>query len=346
MHEPRAFDTTFVTTAEIAIAVPVRNEAERLPRLLDALARQIGAPPFTLALLFDNCDDDSHATVQHLAPTLPFPIVTQCETAGGPPNAGLARARAMAMALSIAPDGVLMTTDADSQPAPDWVAANLSALARADVVAGRIVRHPGRAAPLQARLEAYYDRLHALRRRLDPVTWEAADTHHWTSAASLAMTSHVYRTAGGFPPLVHGEDAALADAAARLGLSLRRDARAHVATSARRNGRVSGGFAAQLAAFDRTDHAPAVFHPEDEAWRYTLHAEARHGHGRDGYDRLATSLRLPLAEVSAVAAECANGEAFAARIVGAPPGGMRAVTLSHAERLIAGLEQVRLEGAA
>ena len=64
------------------------------------------------------------------------------------------------------------------------------------------------------------------------------------------------------------------------------------------------------------------------------------------YARLAAPLRLPLAEIVAVAAECANGEAFAARIVGAPPGGMRTVTLPDAERLIAGLEQHRLEGAA
>lgn len=333
-------------SADVAIAVPVRNEAERLPNLLDALARQVGAPPFTLVLFFDNCDDDGPAIVDQRAPALPFPIVTgRCDT-GAPPNAGLARQRAMALALSLAPGGVLMTTDADSLPASDWISANLAGLMRADVVAGRILHGFDHAASPQARLEGYYDRLHALRRRIDPVPWEAVETHHWTSAASLAMRSDVYRESGGFPPFTHGEDAALADAAARRGFVLRRDARVRVSTSARRTGRAIGGFASHLAALDEADQPPIVSHPEDEAWRYALHAEARRRHGGGDYGPLAAPLRLPLAEMCAVAAECVNGEAYAARIVGAPPGGMRHVTLAHAEQLLAGLERDDLEGAA
>lgn len=335
-----------MNSAEIAVAIPVRNEARRLPRLLEALARQTGPARFTLALFFDNCTDDSAAIVEQLAPALPFPIVADRCDAGAPPNAGIARGRAMALALSIAPGGVLMTTDADSRPAPDWVTANLAGLARADMVAGRILHRAGSAAPLQGRLEAYFDRLHAVRRQLDPVPWEAATTHHWTSAASMAMRSAVYRSAGGFPPLAHGEDGALADAAARLGFTLRRDAAVCVSTSARRIGRATGGFAAHLAALDEADQPPAVSHPEDEAWRYALHAEARHAHRGGSCEGLAAALRLPPAEVAAVAAQCANGEAFAARIVGAPPGGMRAISLAHAERLIAALEHGPLEGAA
>ena len=50
--------------SHVAIAVPVRNEAERLPRLLNALARQAKAPPFSLFLFFDNCGDGSQALVE------------------------------------------------------------------------------------------------------------------------------------------------------------------------------------------------------------------------------------------------------------------------------------------
>ena len=39
-----------------------------------------------------------------------------------------------------------------------------------------------------------------------------------------------------------------------------------------------------------------------------------------------------------VAGECANGEAFAARIVGSPPGGLRSVPLAQAETILAELE--------
>lgn len=330
---------------EIAIAVPVRNEVARLPQLLRALAAQRSVPRFRLALFFDNCDDGSEHAVAELADTLPYTILTDCCRAGGGPNAGLARGRAMALAAAAVPRGVLLTTDADSRPAADWVAASLAALAHGEVAAGRIVRE-GRGSPVQDRLEAYYDRLHALRRTIDPVPWEAAASHHWTSGASLAIRTADYRAIGGFAPLANGEDAALGDAAARAGLRLRRDDAIVVTTSARRGGRARDGFAASLAAWDGASSAPAVAHPEDEAWRYAMHARARRLHGSDGVVTLAAPLRLAAAEVAQVAGECVNGEAFAARIVGAAPGGMRSVPLPRAEALLALLEQARLEGAA
>ncbi|MFV0624384.1 glycosyltransferase [Sphingomonas sp. ac-8] len=330
----------------VAVAVPVRDEAALLPGLLDALARQTGAPAFTLCLFFDNCRDASAERVASLADGLPYPIRSARCDRGGEPNAGLARRQAMALAETVARDGILLTTDADGAPAPDWIAANLSALKAADVVAGRILRQPGAPSAMQDRLEAYYDRLHALRRSLDPVPWDAHPGHHWTSGASLAMRAASYRRLGGFAAVPSGEDAALGDAAARAGLRVRRDAAVVVHTSARRAGRAGGGLATTLAAFDAAGGMPTVAHPDDEAWRYRMHAHARLLHGTGGYDALAAELRLPLAEVDQVAAECRNGEAFAARIVGAPPGGMRAVGLGHAERAIAALEQSGWRGAA
>jgi hypothetical protein len=322
---------------DVAVAVPVRNEVDRLPRLLAALARQRDAPVFSLSLFFDNCDDGSEAAVAALRPALPYSIASDSCRTGAPPNAGAARRRAAAVALGSAPDGVILSTDADSEPAPDWIAANLAALGEADLVAGRIVRQ-GADSPVQARLERYLDRLHALRRRIDPVEWEDDASHHWVSAASLAMRAETYRALGGFGDLANGEDAALGDAAARAGLRLRRDARVVVRTSSRRVGRASDGLAATLAAFDRRDGDPAVTHPEDEAWRFAAQAVARARHAAGGFDALAAHLRLPLAEVEQVARECRNGEAFAARIVGAPPGGLRPVPLAHAEAILSALE--------
>lgn len=333
-------------TGEIAVGVPVRNELARLPDLLDALARQIGAPAFTLCLFFDNCTDGSVELVRLRAAGLPFPIRTRRGDGRGPPNAGLARGRAMALAAAAAPNGILLTTDGDGEPAPDWIAANLASLVVADLVAGRILRGAGLPCPQQDRMEAYYDRLHDLRRALDPVAWEGQPTHHWTSGASLAMHAATYRALGGFAPLANGEDAALCDAAARASFRVRRDAGVVVSTSARRQGRAAGGFAAALAAFDAADRLPAITHPEDEAWRFRMHAEARPRHGSGDYTRLAHRLGIPLAEVARVAAGCRGGEGFAARIVGTPPGGARTVRLDHAERLLSILEQAQLQGAA
>lgn len=330
----------------IAVGVPLRNEVERLPRLLHALAAQAGAPAFTLCLFLDACDDGSMELARDFAGRMPFAMRIACCEAGGPPNAGRARAQAMALAAEAAPDGILLTTDADGEPAPDWIAANLAALAHADVVAGRIARGAARPSARADRIEAYYDRLHGLRRTLDPVPWEAAASHHWTSAASLAMRAATYRALGGFPPIANGEDAALCDAAARGGYRIRRDAAVSVLTSARRRGRADRGFAVALAALDDAGHQPQTVHPEDEVWRYRRQAEARRAHGAGDVGRLAATLGLPPAEVAKVAGECRNGEAFAARIVGAPPGGMRIVSLDHAEAALALLDQPGLAGAA
>jgi hypothetical protein len=335
--------SAYVNGIEVAVAVPVRNEVAGLPRLLRALARQRAAPPFALCLHLDNCGDGSAALVA--AADLPFPVRVSEAACGAAPNAGRARARAAALGRAVAPDGVLLSTDADSEPGDDWIAANLAGLRHADLVAGRIIRAGGRPSPLQDRTERYLDRLHALRRRRDPVNWEAPVTHGWTSAASLAMRVAAYDACGGFEPRPTGEDAALADAAARRGFTLRRDAAAVVRTSARRRGRVVGGFAAALAAADAR-RLPIVAHPADEAWRYDLQAQARALHGGGDYADLARRLGLPLAEVRQVADECVNGEAFAARIVGPPAGGLRHVPLPLAERLLAALEDAALKGAA
>lgn len=305
----------------IMVAVPARDEARRLPALLAALARQREAPRFTLALLLDGCADESEAVVAALAPAQPYAILMHRRDEQDAPNAGLVRAHACDHAIAHMGDGVLLTTDADSAPAPDWIAANLTALGRADIVAGRIMRRPG-SSPMQDRLEDYYDRLHHLRRAIDPVVWEDAATHHWTSGASLALRVATYRQLGGFPPLARGEDAALADQASRLGLRVRRDARVIVHTSARRRGRVAGGFATALAMLDRPGATPMVAHPEDEAWRYRRQALARAKAGSDE-----------------------NGEALAAQAGGAPPGGMRRVPLALAEAALAALA-LPLEGAA
>ncbi len=329
----------------VAVAVPARNEAEHLPHLLQALADQVNAPPFTLCLFLDACTDGGADLVAAMAGGLPYQVVVESD-GNGAPNAGLARRRAAALAEKAAPGAVLMTTDADGQPAEDWIAANLAGLTRADIVAGRVTRGSGPSSPMQDRIEDYYERLHLLRRTIDPVAWEDASTHHWVSGASLAMHASTYHALGGFTPVAHGEDAALGDAAARAGYRLRRDAHVVVRTSARRYGRAMEGLAAALARLDDPDHRLVVAHPDDEAWRFAMQADARLLHGAGGHDVLAWQLGLPLAEVAQVAAECRNGEAFAARIVGAPPSGMRTVSLSHAELLLAVLEQSHLQGAA
>lgn len=53
-----------------------------------------------------------------------------------------------ASAPYLAPRGVVMTTDADSQVFPDWVEANLDELDRADLICGTVLPDPAEFARL------------------------------------------------------------------------------------------------------------------------------------------------------------------------------------------------------
>lgn len=329
----------------IAICVPVRNEASELPRLFDALDRLdgFGAGAVHLCLLLDGCTDASGTLAAAYRDRSRFAVHCR-EVAPSPANAGRARRRAMAMGLSALDrrDGLLLTTDADSQPAPDWLAAMTAALGHADIVAGRIVRRAAATHAVQDRLERYLDALFAFRRRLDPVPWEAARTHHCAGGANLGMRAPAYGALGGFAPLPCGEDARLVDDAARAGLRVRRDAAATVRTSDRRDGRATGGLAQALRHHDGLDAAAVgVAHPHDAAWQYRMHAAARAAFGEDRPEAVAAAIGLSRDHARGVARDCPNAEAFAMRIVPVPPGGMRSVALPVAEAALAALIDAR-----
>jgi len=307
-----------------------------LPALLDGLARQ--TRPIGVCLFLDDCRDGSAALLAARAGDFPHPLHVAHGAAVADANAGRARAAAMAVGAGLPGliDGLLLTTDADSVPAPGWAAAMAAGLATADVVAGRILRRQTHGSALQDRIEAYYDRLFALRRRIDPVPWEAGETHHQAGGANLGFRAAAYRGLGGFLPLPAGEDARLVDDAHRAGLAVRRDAACVVVTSDRRQGRVAGGLATALAALDGQEaQAVTVAHPADAAWQYRMQAAARQAFREGTPARVAAAIGLTAAHAVGVARDCPNGEAFAMRVVPVPPGGMRAVPLPEAEALLA-----------
>lgn len=238
--------------------------------------------------------------------------------------------------------GLLLTTDADSMPAPDWLGAMTHALTFADVVSGRIERRGDRPSHLQDRIEAYYDALFALRRRIDPVPWEAKATHHCSGGANIGISAAAYRSVGGFVPLPSGEDARLLDDASRAGLRVRRDAASVVRTSDRRNGRAVAGLSLALRQLDGIEAgAVEVTHPADVVWQYRMHAVARSAYLCDRLDIVAVALGLTPDHVRGVARDCPNEEAFAMRIVPTAPGGMRSVSLPIAEAELARLTRER-----
>lgn len=324
----------------IAICIPARNEAARLPRLFAALER-LAVPDgamLSVCLMLDGCTDDS-AAIADAYRLRSRHRVAVAEAAPAPSNAGRARDAAMRLGIAVASDAaILLTTDADSVPATDWVATMVGALDHAEVVAGNVLRDGGGADAGQDRIERYYADLFALRRQVDPVAWEAPRPHHHASGANMGLSAATYRTLGGFAPLEHGEDARLADDAARAGFRVRRDAASIVHTSARRTGRARGGLAATLRDIDRRGlEGVVVAHPVDQLWQYRMHALARSTFATGMFAPLAAALALGIDHLTGVARDCPNAEAFAMRVVPVPTGGMRHIAFATAEATLAGL---------
>ena len=143
-----------------------------------------------------------------------------------------------------APGGLIASTDADTEPAPDWIARQLDALAAgARAVGGLIALADDDALPVAARRvrERRGARRMAAVREADP---DAA--HGFFGGASLGLTAEAYRAAGGLADRPALEDQALAAALAGRGITIARPATVRVRTSARRSGRAPHGLAADL----------------------------------------------------------------------------------------------------
>ena len=118
------------------VAIPVRNERERIVDCLNALEHQAGVASgsFGVVLFLNNCTDDTRAVVDVCARDMKTPVRLLYQDFDGA-NAGWARRNAMdAAAAWLAEagshDGCILTTDADSRVGPTWIRDNLAALAR------------------------------------------------------------------------------------------------------------------------------------------------------------------------------------------------------------------------
>ena len=238
------------------VAIPAQNEADRLPQCLHALAQQKSSITAEVVLLLNNCTDHSAALVRHLAPHLPYRLhLFETQLPPALANAGCARRLAMNHAAALAgPRGILLTTDADGCVAPNWLAANLNAIAAgADAVAGRAVIDPVEAALIPAHLHeadarecAYAALLDTLAGLLDPDPADPLPRHDEHSGASIAVTAAAYVRVGGIPAVPLGEDREFFAALQRIDARIRHDPGVTVTVSGRTDGRAAGGMAATI----------------------------------------------------------------------------------------------------
>ncbi len=257
-----------LSTCEVSVTIPVRNEERRLPTTLHALARQIdlsGAPlrhhRYEILVLANNCTDDTAAIARRVGriyPTLQLHIVERHL----PPHlahVGYARRLLMdaayqRMAQLHRPHGLIAMTDGDTRPAPTWLAAMLHEAAHgADGIGGNIVTAAPEVTAMNygelafhwqdVRYKQLITRATAL---LDAAPDDPWPRHHHHTGASLALTAAWYRQIGGIPAIPSSEDVALYRAMARQGARFRHSTLVEVTTSARQVGRARDGMADTL----------------------------------------------------------------------------------------------------
>lgn len=235
------------------VAIPARDEEDRIEACLTALALQEDAPPFGLVLVLNNCQDGTQARVQALQPRLPYPLeLVAVDLEPERAHVGQARRLAMDRAAELAgPGGVILTTDADGEAAPDWIAANVAALAGpVDAVAGvavvLAVEDPDFPIALHEDNiveEAYRDLLDLIEHEVEPRAHDPLPRHTQQAGASIAVSVETYEKAGGLPVLPFGEDRAFFGRLAAIDARVRHAPEARVRVSGRVVGRAAGGMA-------------------------------------------------------------------------------------------------------
>lgn len=229
-----------MTALRACVVVPARDEEDLIGACITALANQTGVArdAYEVILVLDRCTDSTAQHARAVARDMTLHIVPAI-------GQGVGHARRTGMDLAaerLPPHGLIATTDADSTPAPDWLARQLEAVANgAHAIGGRVdVDAHGVSPAALARREA------EIPRRRAALTGAGAREHHQFSGASLAVTSATYTRVGRLEPRHALEDEGFERALHRHGVPIERLSSVRVTTSGRRHGRAPRGLAVDL----------------------------------------------------------------------------------------------------
>ncbi|MHC1652220.1 glycosyltransferase [Stenotrophomonas maltophilia] len=212
----------------IGVLIPAHNEADSIVRCLQSVwvAAQhpgLGGEAVEVVVALDACSDATGAICRQLRVGW-----VQLDAR----SVGVARAAAAAELLERGARW-LASTDADCEVPPEWLAAQVQG--RCDAFCGLV--DIATTCPGERRL-----------RRIFHARQQWGDDHGRIHGANLGVSAHSYRAAGGFAPLNCSEDVALVRALQCRGAAVRWARDPVVMTSARLQGRATGGFSAYLAA--------------------------------------------------------------------------------------------------
>ncbi len=243
-------------TLDYAIAVPARNEALFLGRMLSALASSMRGSPARGGAVFvvNDTQDASPRMIEAWARDEGIPVVL-LETVFAPEirNAPHVRRLALDIAAQFAPTGTLLTTDADSHVGPAWIDTCLTAIAQGTDLACEDIRLdetelaalPDTVRRVGELERAYFRASDALWQRW--TRGEAGAFAYRASGASMAMRTAAYLEAGRLPTPESGEDGALCRAMLSAGMRVSQITDTGTRTSARLDGRARRGCGDALA---------------------------------------------------------------------------------------------------
>jgi hypothetical protein len=325
---------------QVAVIVPVRNEATTLAKTLMALANQrdfqghpLDPDSYEVIVFANNCTDASAAIARQFARQHPQFHLHVVEQSLPPQEAHIGRVRQLLMntahhrLLSLGrPGGIVASTDGDSQVAPHWVAAICHEISQgADAVGGRTVTHRLERAALDEATRRSYLRfvgyrylIKQLEDYLDPDPFDQAPRHYQFFGANFAVTHTMYAQAGGLPLVTTREDVAFRDALIKVGAKIRHSCLMRVTTSARHQGRARAGLADRLTQFQTLGQRQQPFLVEPlgaiEARLLARH-DLRQYWGQlsqgsvlvpSALQPLATRLAIPLAELQTALAQAST----------------------------------------
>lgn len=262
------FDKKILPDCFVTVAIPVRNEALHLRESLASFLKQVdlnektlGRNFFEIILLANNCSDNSFQIARQFQSenkSLNLHIA-EINTPKKNANSGFIRRLLMQKAYerlitNHQKNGIILTTDGDTQVADNWIAANIFEVENgADAVGGRILFSAEELIKMNfsARnfhlIDEKYRLLSAeLESHLDFLPHDSSPRHHQHFNGSFAVTTAAYNKAGGIPEVRFLEDVAFYQSLLRIDCKFRHSPLVRVHTSARETGRTEAGLSTQI----------------------------------------------------------------------------------------------------
>lgn len=227
---------------DLAVIIPAHNEADEIIGCLESVLRSLAharcstsGVRIAVIVAADACTDSTASLVEEFAIEAPLVEVLISHAK----NVGRARNAAGAHVVGTASDrlgldGLWMAfTDADSRVPTQWISRHLDAARNGtDCLVGTVEPRPETGS---AGLLARWHAVHTLK-----------EEHSYIFGANLGLRGSSFEAIGGIPPMACGEDTAIVAAVTESGGRVVYTDDCRVLTSARLEGRVTGGFSTYL----------------------------------------------------------------------------------------------------